>query len=299
VLLWLKAPRIRFRCLWIAFPAGFVLIKLLLVDNTMTAADVYAAFILSLLVCGPWAFSPYVLRIPTKLGYVADWYAMPEHPFPCLMIDIRHDETSGLYGVYLKDTDPPPRCPAWETLAWQSHTEAEARDIAAQFRDWGIGAVAMRYFRPGEPIAPADRKFRLLFIAGHILSVVIFIAFLVWVIPLPLQEPEPQALLRIVRYVTAFLLLSPIPFALYLCWLGRRAIRHRQMPPPATRLLINTKPLAGNLAVKRGRLLIAIGLTIITLGLTLGLYLPHKLTAPLRHQLNRPSVTSTLTGAHP
>lgn len=289
LVLWAWAGRLALRIAWAAAAPLAIFIGLLARD-TMDVSAACGALPFSLLI-GLVGFRPFQLFVNPKARLVVEYLCSPQLPFSRVKVVIRADTESDTYGVYLLDAEPPSQCPPWQVLAWKAGTEAEARDIADQFRSWGIEAPEPPVTAP---VIEADRKLRLLFIAGHILSVVIFIAFLVWAIPLPLQGPEPQALLRIVRYTIAFLFLSPVPFALHLCWLGRRAIRHRQMPPPATKLLFNTKPLAGNQAVKRGRLLIAAGLTIISLGLTLGLYLPQKLTAPLRQQLNQ-----TAAGAHP
>jgi len=59
--------------------------------------------------------------------------------------------------------------------------------------------------------------------------------------------------------------------------LGWQVIKHRQIPPPGTKVIVDTKVLEGDKAVTRGRLIIAISLVLIVLGLFGGLYFPYKL----------------------
>ena len=88
---------------------------------------------------------------------------------------------------------------------------------------------------------------------------------------------DPDVLLRIIRIVIAFIFLSIVPFGLYMCRLGWRVIKHKQMPPPGTKVLVDTKVLEGDKAVTRGRLIIALAMLLIVLGLYGGLYFPYKL----------------------
>jgi len=284
---WLKARHALLRCFLVAAPASPILYQLLWAKGTIDGTGVYAALVVAFMSCSPWVFQPGVLSIPTRLGYVTDWYLVPQRPFFGLTIDIRHDTEAGVYGVYLKEIDSVRSLPVWEVPAWESSTETEAREVATQFGDWGIGALSPRSVRTDDPVIKGDRKLCLLFISGYILSVVVFLALVLWMIhgrPRPGGEPGPEVLLRHVQLIMGFLFLSPIPLAMYLCCLGRRAIQHRQMPPPGMKLLIDTKALTGAQAVKRGRLLMGVGVGIVVVGLVGGLYVPHRLARILGAQ---------------
>jgi Na+/phosphate symporter len=59
------------------------------------------------------------------------------------------------------------------------------------------------------------------------------------------------------------------------------------MPPPGTRVIKDTKVLVGDKAVTRGRLLMAIALLLVSLGLAGGLYLPYKLGKAFGEQIRQ------------
>jgi flagellar basal body-associated protein FliL len=125
----------------------------------------------------------------------------------------------------------------------------------------------------------ADKKARLLFIIAWIACVCAGLALIGWVLPWgqgQLERAEPATALRAIQIVIGFIFLSIIPFSVYLFRLGSRAVRCRQMPPPGTRVIMDTKVLEGDKAVTRGRLIMAIALVLIALCLAGGLYLPYK-----------------------
>jgi hypothetical protein len=296
LLLWLVAGQLGVRLAWAGAPALLIFLGLLAKD-TMDPRIAYGTLPFSFLI-SLWFFRPTELWINVRSRLVMGRNFSPQLPFSHLMIEIRHDADSEAHSVYLKDTEPSSASNAWEVLAWKGNTEVEASAIADEFRDWRIGT-------PDVPVTnaviKADKKLRLLVGAGYIAAVVVFIALLVGMIHGRQQaagEMEPEALLQVVRLTMAFLFLSPAPLALYLCWLGRRAIQHRQMPPPGMKLIIDTKPLAGEEAVTRGRLLTRIGVALIIVGLVVGLYVPQRLARTLGAQTG-PATSSVNTQIWP
>ena len=80
-----------------------------------------------------------------------------------------------------------------------------------------------------------------------------------------------------VRIVTALLMLlttgPALGGAVYLWRLGQRVVRARQFPPPGLRVVRDTPLLAGERAVRRGRLLQALATTLGVAGLLLAFVL--------------------------
>ena len=100
-----------------------------------------------------------------------------------------------------------------------------------------------------------------------------------WVVPWGqdrLEKAKPAEALRIIQIVIAIIFLSTLPFSACLYWLGRRAVVYRQMPPPGTKVIKNTRVLEGDKAVKRGRLIMGISVLLVIVGLIGGLSLPYK-----------------------
>jgi len=139
-----------------------------------------------------------------------------------------------------------------------------------------------------ERIIKADKQIRKVVILAYIVAVLIIAVLLMWVFPWSedrLKQTEPEVTLRIIRIVIAFVFLSIVPFGLYMCRFGWRVIRHKQMPPPGTKVIVDTKVLEGDKAVTRGKLIIAISLLLIVLGLYGGLYFPYKLGKVFSEQI--------------
>lgn len=129
-------------------------------------------------------------------------------------------------------------------------------------------------------VIKADKRIRTFVIIAYIVAVLVLVVLLMWILPWgegKLKQTEPEVTLRIIRIVIAFVFLSIIPFGVYLCRFGWRVIRHKQMPPPGTKVIVDTKILEGDKAITRGKLIIAISLLLIVLGLYGGLYFPYKL----------------------
>ena len=91
-----------------------------------------------------------------------------------------------------------------------------------------------------------------------------------------LQGQEPRVTLRVLQGLTAFMFLSVLPISGYMFWFGRRAVRSRQMPPPGTWLIRDTRVIEGDRAVRRGQGLTAIAVILAVIALFAGTWLPYK-----------------------
>ena len=130
-----------------------------------------------------------------------------------------------------------------------------------------------------EHIIKADKLVRTVIIVAWIVCVIAGFVMVKWVVPWSqgrLEKAEPAEALRIIQVVIAFIFLSTLPFSACLYWLGRRAVLYRQMPPPGTKVIKNTRALEGDKAVRRGRLIMGISMLLLAVGLIGGLYLPYK-----------------------
>ena len=136
----------------------------------------------------------------------------------------------------------------------------------------------------------------MLAILAYIVAVLVLAALLIWVLPWSegrLEQAEPEVMLRIIRIVIAFIFLSIVPFGLYLCRFGWRVIKCRQMPPPDTKVIVDTKVLECDKAVTRGRLILAVSLLLIVLGLYGGIYFPYKLGKVFGEQIRQTAPQAT------
>jgi hypothetical protein len=73
---------------------------------------------------------------------------------------------------------------------------------------------------------------------------------------------------------TAVVFLSVVPMAIYLYRFGRRVVRQGRFPPPGTWLIVNTRLIEGERAVRRGRLVMTLAAVLLALGLLGGLGFP-------------------------
>ena len=140
-----------------------------------------------------------------------------------------------------------------------------------------------------ERVIRADKRVRMLVILAWIVCVCAGVALITWVLPWgqgQLEQAEPAKALRAIQIVIGFIFLSIIPFSVYLFRLGLRAVRCRQMPPPGTRVIKDTKVLEGDKAVTRGRQITVIALALVALGLIGGLYLPYKIGKAFGEQIH-------------
>lgn len=146
-------------------------------------------------------------------------------------------------------------------------------------------------------VIKADKRIRTLVILAYIVAVLVVLVLIIWILPWgegKLEQTEPEAMLRIIRIVIAFIFLSIIPFGLYMYRFGWRVIKHKQMPPPGTKVIVDTKVLEGVKAVTRGKIIIAVSLILIVAGLYGGLYFPYKLGKIFSEKINQsdPKATS-------
>jgi len=131
-----------------------------------------------------------------------------------------------------------------------------------------------------EHIVKADRLVRTVIVIAWVVCVILGVVMVKWVVPWGqdrIEKAEPAKALKIIQVVIAFIFLSTLPFSACLYWLGRRAVVYRQMPPPGTRVIKNTRLLEGHDAVKRGRLIMGIAVVLLAVALVGGLYMPYKL----------------------
>jgi hypothetical protein len=143
-----------------------------------------------------------------------------------------------------------------------------------------------------ERVIKADRSARMLVIIAWIVCVCVGVALTRWVLPWSqgyLPQADPRVSLRIIQLIAALMFLSIIPFGVYLFRLGLQAVRCRQMPPPGTRVIKDTKVLEGDKALTRGRLIMAVALLFSALGLIGGLYLPYKLGKVFGERIGQPA----------
>ena len=142
----------------------------------------------------------------------------------------------------------------------------------------------------------ADKRIRTLIILAYIAAVLVMVVLLVWILPWgegKLEQTEPEVMLWIIRIVIAFIFLSIIPFGLYMCRFGWKVIKHKQMPPPGTKVIVDTKIIEGKKAVTSGKIIIAISLVLIIVGLYGGLYFPYKLGKVFGEQIHQSSPEAT------
>jgi UDP-N-acetylmuramyl pentapeptide phosphotransferase/UDP-N-acetylglucosamine-1-phosphate transferase len=143
-----------------------------------------------------------------------------------------------------------------------------------------------------ECVIKADKRARMLFIIAWIVCVCVGVALIRWALPWgqgQLEQAEPATTLLAIQIAIGLIFLSTIPFSVYLFRLGLRTVRCRQMPPPGTRVIKDTKVLEGDKAVTRGWLMMAIALVLIALGLAGGLCLPYKIGKAFGEQIRQPA----------
>jgi len=280
LLLWLMA-RGRFRHYIPHLITGLIIFVSLVVRNDITIGPALFSIPLMLLF-GLLAFRPFIVIINPRMRLVVLGDLVTKIPFSMLKIDIDVCSQTGRHKVFLRNTeqirvDSEFEINTFECMAWESNSETEANRIVEQLRTLGVGT--------DDPIqkdqfVPANKKACALFLAGYVVAVAILIALMMCMsryYDKSVEEDQLKLIMRVVRIIIAFIFLSITPFAVYLSRLGRRAVRYRHMPPPGTVILMNTKVLEGDAAVKRGRILIVIGIVLFVLSLIFGLILPYLL----------------------
>lgn len=142
----------------------------------------------------------------------------------------------------------------------------------------------------------ADKRIRKFVILAYIVAVLVILVLTMWILPWSegkLEQTEPEVMLRIIRIVIAFIFLSIVLFGLYMCRFGWRVIRHKKMPPPGTKVIVDTKVLEGDKAVMRGKIIIAVSLVLIIVGLYGGLYFPYKLKKVFGERIRQSTLKAT------
>lgn len=267
-------------CVSYALPVLFMLLALL-ARRDLTINSFFIAIPLSFII-SLWFLSPAVLYVNVRSGIVTGGSYFPQLPASRLKVEIDLSKNNGRYRVLLKDTetlwkDSTSESSKWECIAWESDNEVEASRIADEFGIWGIG---ISDFKQQEGLIRTDRKVRTLFIFGYIVAVVVLMLLVMCMLHTnnrQVEEVELKVLVRVIQVVIAFVFLSLLPFGGYLGRLGWRTVKYRQMPPPRTAIIMNTKALEGDKAVKHGRILMTIAFLILTLSMIGGLVLPHVL----------------------
>jgi hypothetical protein len=288
--LWLAGSyRMKYFAWYAVLPALLIFLGLL-AGNDVTMGCALGAVPFSLMI-GLLGFRPAVLYINVRSRLVVGSGCFPQRPFSQFKVEIDHALNTGRYGVYLHDTEPLWKdSGTWRPLAWESSTEAEAAKVADEFRTWGIGASDAE--EQGRLIK-ADKIACRLIVAAYIAGTVLVILLLMYILPRgrdQLEQTDPVILLRAIQIILGFIFLSIIPFGVYLFRLGTRAVKHRQMPPPGTRVIVDTKVLEGDKAVTRGRLIMIMALLLVAMGLIGGLYLPYKIKKAFGERIINPAL---------
>ena len=131
-----------------------------------------------------------------------------------------------------------------------------------------------------EEIVRADRSYRRQFFTWHAIFIALGAAVIVWGLPWfeeYLRHANPKVAAGILKGWFIFAFLSMIPIALYMLLLGRKVIKHERIPLPGAKVIIDTRPVVGQKARLRGRVLVGVSLLLIALGLSGALYTPFML----------------------
>ncbi len=139
-------------------------------------------------------------------------------------------------------------------------------------------------------VIKANKKVRRLVVAVCVISVLVMIALMLWVLPWGmshLERQQPRVVLWVLEAVVAVIFLSVVPLAVYLYWLGRQVVRHRQLPPPGMKVIVDTRVIEGDRAVMRGRIVMALAVILLAVGLLGGLWLPYRLERAFADRLKK------------
>lgn len=146
------------------------------------------------------------------------------------------------------------------------------------------------------PVIRANKTVRAVMIGIWIVVALIGAAAIQWLLPYGEQyvsKQEPQAALRTMQILFGFLFLSVLPLGVYLFWFGYRAVQWRQIPPPGTWVLRNTKVVEGHRAQRRGRIVMTLGVLLFVLGLSCAIYFPYRLGRVFQDRPPQPSAEAT------
>ena len=147
-----------------------------------------------------------------------------------------------------------------------------------------------------QPAIRANKRVRAVAIAIWIVGALAGAAAIQWLLPYSEQyvsKQEPQAALRTMQILFAFLFLSVLPLSVYLFRFGYRAVQWRQIPPPWTWVIRSTKIVEGSRAQQRGRIVMTLGALLFVLGLSCAIYFPYRLGRVFQGTPPQPSAEST------
>ena len=263
-------------------PGLLIFISLLVRDDITIKLVLYS--IPLILLFSLWAFRPFVLSVNPRFRLVVLGDMVTKMSFSMLKVETDVSSETGRYMVFLRSTEQSSKDSAsvydmFECLSWESENEEEAYQVAEKLRSLGIGSEDPKK----ERLVPANKKACRLLLAGHIVSLVILLVFISFMARKYNYRVEDNELLgalrfmKIIKIIIAFIFFSIMPYAVYLIRIGWRAVKYQHMPPPETIIIMNTKILDGVAAIKRGRILITIGILLLALSLIGGLFLTYML----------------------
>ncbi len=140
-------------------------------------------------------------------------------------------------------------------------------------------------------VIKADKRTRMLFILAWIVCVCVGVVLTKWGLPWAqgqLEQAEPAKALVAIQIFIGFVFLSVVPCGVYLFRFGQRVVRFQQMPPPGTKVIVDTKVLVGAKAVTRGRLIMIAALLLTAMDLASGLYLPYMISKEFGEIVRQP-----------
>jgi hypothetical protein len=150
--------------------------------------------------------------------------------------------------------------------------------------------------RSPHPVIRANRMVRAVVIVVWVVATLTGAAAIRWLLPYSEQyvsKQEPQGALRIMQILFAFLFLSVAPLGVYLFRFGYRTVQWRQIPPPGTWVIRNTRAVEGHRTQQRGRVIMALGVLLFALGLFCAMYFPYRLGRVFQGRPSQPAAEST------
>lgn len=129
-------------------------------------------------------------------------------------------------------------------------------------------------------IVRADKSYRRKFFTWHAIFILFGAVVIVWGLPLLeeyLRQAHPKTAAGILKGWFIFAFLSIIPIALYMLSLGRKVIKYERIPLPGAKVIIDTRPIVGQKARRRGQVLVGVSLLLVALGVSGALTTPFML----------------------
>lgn len=129
-------------------------------------------------------------------------------------------------------------------------------------------------------IIRADKSYRKKLIIIYLIVAIIGTVIVEWILPWAKEyilRLEPQTALNVIKIILPLMFLSIVPIALYLLTFGRKVLKYGCLPPPGVKVIKDTKVVEGQNAKFRGRIVVAISLILIFLGLFGAIYTSYML----------------------